>query len=299
MDSSKDDASCKKRDSETNKSEKISPKKIRSVRTHAGDEATASPSVRVNDTDLEQRTASLNNHEPNELFSPATNHHHGSRQTWDLESALHRMVRVGKDISKNEPVEANSSNVDAIGLESSGIESLTSTACLKWRLGHGGDASTIAALCRQASESYRSMQHDMHSTNDITNSLALSPTDELEARLADGLGDEYTPPSVFALLGELCERKCTDDAKLSSELHTVDGNVGAVALMTQVWENGLRMLQIEWLYIRRDHGLSDLLERRLWLRLSTLALMTSSQGIVVKETAKPVALIAHVNEERS
>lgn len=182
----------------------------------------------------------------------------GHRQALDLEVALQRIVRMGdKDESK---------------------EFLSRNRWVNFRIGHAGDASTLAACYRKSRTSGNSsLQKDgKKSSLNVT-----SPEDtSLEVRLAEGLGDEDTPPSIFALLADVE----SDDLD--------EGRLGAAALVSIAWEDASKVLRVEWFYTVDDERFSDvsnLLERRMWLRLSALAMMTSCQmllanGIVARKT---------------
>lgn len=164
---------------------------------------------------------------------------------WDLESALHRISRIGAvqgDVDNTLPTREFLSNDER--------------SWVQFRMGHAGDASTIAACYRRMKASGRT------EAQQLTGAEQKLDDNSLEMWLADGLGDEDTPPAVFALLAEVI----TKDT--SSEL-------GAVALLTQNWQEGKLVLKVEWHY-----GRNDLLARRLWLRLSILGLSLSSDLIV-------------------
>lgn len=167
---------------------------------------------------------------------------------WDLESALHRISRIGA-------VQVDVDNV----LPPREYLSSDEKSWVQYRTGHAGDASTIAAWYRRMKTSGRT------EAQQLAGAEQKGDDNSLELWLADGLGDEDTPPAVFALLAEVI----TKDA--SSEL-------GAVALLTQIWQDGKRLLKVDWHY-----GSSDLLARRLWLRLSILGLILSSE-LIVHET---------------
>ena len=96
----------------------------------------------------------------------------------------------------------------------------------------------------------------------------------LEIRLAEGLGDEDSPPSIFALLADISNDK------------DCDRKLGAVALISYGWVDFTSVLRLDFFYIIKDVQFSDisnLLERRMWLRISTLALMTCNEIVVASE----------------
>lgn len=143
-------------------------------------------------------------------------------RVWDLESALHRIVRLP--------------------------EPFAASKFIRYRLGHSGDASILATL----------YEHHHHPPTSAT-----TDTSSLEVRLAEGLGDEDNPPSLYALLAE-------DE----------ESSLVAVALLTLAWREH-RVLRVEWLHVEASYPQASLLERRLWLRLSTLALLIRAGEVVV------------------
>jgi len=165
-----------------------------------------------------------------------------SKKVWDLESALHHLVR-------------------AKGNEK---EKLSSNTCVSFRVGHAGDVSALASFYR------KSTSEEKQSPNPVSSSS--SEDTSLEVLLAEGLGDEDTPPSVFALLADVYKE---DRSKVPY--------LAAAALLTLGWQENARVLRVEWSAIDRESEVADVLERRLWLRLSTLALMTSCQILIVNE----------------
>jgi hypothetical protein len=90
--------------------------------------------------------------------------------TWDLESALLHVARMGSSV---DPERVASEDGD----ESS----------IKYRVAHSGDASTLAGCYRKLRDSGDSPKENS----------------ALEMWLAEGLGDEDKPPFVFALLAEV------------------------------------------------------------------------------------------------
>ena len=303
----------KKRDSDLGKDEAVLPpdgKKQRSVReSQPADDTTKEP----NETTPEGKI--LNDNQLQDILSDQS-------RTWDLESALHRIVRLGS--SSNLSSTRNNSNKNDISTadanESSNdfLEKISPTTTLNFRMGHAGDASTIAELYRSwqtdtargraepTNETSTDDADDEHGTanREITNQHEATTTaaDDLEVWLADAVGNEDVPPCAFVLIAET--RECSaekdadnndvDKASAPSSPTPSDQNLlVALAIMTQVWEDAARMLRIEWLYVRRDHELAGLIERRMWLRLSTLAIMTQSEGIIVKESVKDLSKDCH------
>lgn len=181
----------------------------------------------------------------------------GRQQALNLEVALRRIVRMGdKDDSK---------------------EFLSQNRWVNFRTGHAGDASSLAASYQKSKSKYGTSQS---SPNDDTGTGTCSTEDtSLEVKLAEGLGDEDTPPSIFALLAEIDE---------ASGDGSGDRTLGAAAIVSIAWEDISKVLRVEWFYVSDDNNFADvvdLLERRMWLRLSALAMMTSCQLLLVNGVA--------------
>ena len=166
---------------------------------------------------------------------------------WDLETALHRIFTCADTTEK---------------------EFLSEDKWLTFRIGHAGDASTIASLYRKTSPVSESELSKDDGKNDEKDEKIKScdDADALELRIATGMGDEDMPPAVFAILAEVV----TND-----DIPTVQ--LGAVALLTLDWDLGQRLLRIEWFYVDETLTEYDLVKRRLWFRLSALALVTARQ----------------------
>mgnify|MGYP006210227951 FL=1 len=62
---------------------------------------------------------------------------------------------------------------------------------------------------------------------------------------------------------------------------TEANQLGGIALVTLAWENSQRLLRVEWFHVDPTMADGEVLGRRLWLRLSALALMTACQLMVV------------------
>jgi hypothetical protein len=192
---------------------------------------------------------------------------------WDLESALLYLVRVegAKEYITNDK-----------------------STWVTFRAGHAGDASTIASLYRQSKR--RNMQENSPEleTAQIDNNSEeeSSVSSMLEVWLADGMGDEDTPPSVYSLLAHVHTGTTIQDpspaASESSTTPTTTATtttLGAVSLLTLAWTDGERILRVEWMHV--DPSLSpevtSTLEKRLWLRMSSLSWMTACQLLTVDE----------------
>ena len=96
-----------------------------------------------------------------------------------------------------------------------------------------------------------------------------APSASLEIWLADGLGNEDIPPSLFALMAQV--KKSGEGSK----------KLAAVALLTLAWENSTRVLRVEWFQVDPQVEHSRLIERRMWLRLAALSLQTACELHVV------------------
>ena len=188
----------------------------------------------------------------NESYQPTKS---ANRRVLDLEVALQQIVNTGKkDESK---------------------EYLSETKWVQFRVGHASDASTLATFYRES----RRNKRDERASDAKVNLLNLSKVEDtsLEIRLAEGLGDEDSPPSIFALLAEVV---CGNGG---------DRNLVAAALVSSGWEDSAEAMIVKMLYVseeKYDSDIADLLERRMWLRLSALALMTSNEMIVEQSVTK-------------
>jgi hypothetical protein len=187
---------------------------------------------------------------------------------WDLESALQYIVSVETK------------------------ESLNDTNTVSFRVGHAGDASTISNLYQQ-SQATKSPEFELRKTTSTTTTTTTTtePEEEssslLELWLAEGMGDEDTPPSLHILLAHINNGSGSGPSQLA-----------AIALLTISWEEDTRMLRVEWLYIdpSLDRPVGLTLERRLWLRLSSCALLTACQLVQVEEDLTSVGAAKTVTE---
>lgn len=169
--------------------------------------------------------------------------------TWDIESALHRLVH-----ESNTP-----------------MEFLSDRTSVSFRVGDAGDASVIAKCYQEvASDKEGTLGGGISALEDDDGTGENLKNDSLELWLENGLGDEGRPPCVFALLA---------DVYVTSEQES--RLLGAVALLTVAWEHSQRLLRVEWFHVDSTLADGDILGRRLWLRLSALALMTACQVLVV------------------
>ena len=173
-----------------------------------------------------------------------------SGRALDLEVSLQRVVRLGeKDESK---------------------EYLSKTKWIQFRVGHASDASTIANFYRRSTTNNSDENHVLDNKLNTCSTSQREDT-SLEVRLAEGLGDDDSPPSIFALLADVV----CDDAD--------DRDLVAAAVISSGWEASTNVIIVKMIYVSDEAKFSDiaeLLERRMWLRLSALALMTSNEMIV-------------------
>lgn len=267
------DAPKKKRDNEVVAISEEKPKKLRANKSESDqhNDATARASAAPNVLEEEagpsskkqNAVAKEKNYEKSFQKSPAresvaakeeptivTNHPHpepitfrtmASSHPLDLEAAIQRVVKPGN--SSDETTK----------------EYLDRGHWIVFRQGHAGDVSDLAAL-------YRSQI----SSPSNSSSASSSEDTSLEVRLAEGFGDEDTPPSIVALLVDVFSEEDADPAL-----------GGAAILSSGLHENMTRILRVEWMAIDRNQD--DVLQRRLWLRLGVLAKMTASSLFVVDQ----------------
>lgn len=187
---------------------------------------------------------------------------------WDLESALRYLIQVEGDVK-----EYLGENSDA-------------TPWVTFRAGHAGDASVIAQWYRNSSGMESPEMEVSKAEESGESGQDESKTSMLELWLADGLGDEDTPPAIHALLAQVHGN--------SEDGNGITSALGAVGLLTLAWDQGERTLRVEWIHIDStiEKTFATVLEQRIWLRISALAHMTACQLVVVDEslisqTAKP------------
>ena len=158
--------------------------------------------------------------------------------SWDLESALHHVVSMGDGCK----------------------EFLSDDAWVIFRVGHVGDASALEKCYRKSRKGGENE--------------SVTP-EQMEVRLADGLGDEDNPPSIFALIGDL-----------KSKSEDVSEDLAAVALFGG--DDNSEVVRVEFIHVNGSlpPAIASILERRLWLRLSALSLLLSYDIIVEQDTRK-------------
>lgn len=156
-------------------------------------------------------------------------------------------------------------------------EPVSELSWISFRVGHAGDISALATLIRKSDAIQPKQEERNDKVTQIKQHSVTSLVTEdssLEVRLADGLGDEDNPPSIFAVL---------------VDIHTNDkeSKLVAGALVSLTWEESSKVLYIEWMYVDKDVlGTKDLIgviERRLWLRICTLSVVTSCEKVVGKK----------------
>lgn len=147
-------------------------------------------------------------------------------------------------------------------------EYLSKEEWVVFRIGNAGDAGLLAALQRKDGKVESSKES--HPEKKRKSSAVQSDERSLEMKLSEALGDEDTPPAIFALISDVYSDESTH-------------HVGASAMMYLGIEEGTRALMVDWIYVDENSDVSDVLRRRLWLRLSTIAMLTSSLHIVVPD----------------
>lgn len=185
---------------------------------------------------------------------------------WDLETAMHRLVNES-DTPK---------------------EFLSENTSVSFRVGNAEDASVIATWYREMEDATKGKTAEV-ATND--NAIGENgKNDSLELWLQEGFGDERTPPCIFALLADLYVKSDHPESRPPSSCEQISDcdrgveetvTLGACALFTLAWEHSQRLLRVEWFHVDPTMVDGEVLGRRLWLRLSSLALMTACQVMVV------------------
>jgi len=164
----------------------------------------------------------------------------------DIESALHRLF-------------------DQEGTK----ERLSNQTAVTFRAGHAGDAPAIASCFKHAKEASRKKSDDKTRRKKCDQQESSSPS--LELSLSEAMGDEDTPPSIFSILADISPSSKEEDG-----VSRPTKRLGAVALFNLTWKENQRMLRMEWLHVNKSLPEAQVLERRIWLRLSSLALMTGA-----------------------
>ncbi|CAB9527187.1 expressed unknown protein [Seminavis robusta] len=128
-------------------------------------------------------------------------------------SELSSSNKENPPVVENQDLESALSYVASIG--EGRTESLSSDATLSFRVGHAGDASTLANWYKKSMASRNNNPDNHHpdgeKSQEIINSESPSKPDKsasaddspLELWLVDGLGDEGIPPSLFALIADV------------------------------------------------------------------------------------------------
>ena len=169
----------------------------------------------------------------------------------DIETSLHRLFQ--QDVTE---------------------ERLSEHTSVLFRVGHAGDAPAIESCYREAQIANRvevkvqAEPGDKSKSSERKNSEQEASSSSLEHWLSEAIGDEDTPPSVFSILA--------DTASSSKEEDMPRKRLGAVALFTLAWKDSQRMLRLEWFHVDKSLPETRVLKRRMWLRLSALALMTGA-----------------------
>ena len=195
-----------------------------------------------------------------------------------------------------------------------------------FRVGHSGDAARIASLYQRATaplamntatptaatsvattsvstnktsttnNDKETKKREAHDKTSNSNSSSANNGDDdnhaFELRLADGLGDENTPPAIYALLVEVQRRdsihaKDEENSKNSINRNSSSAVLGAVVLLTASSHHPQQQqpqqpqkqqyqctVRVEWKHIDATVVRSvHVLERRILVRLAALALL--------------------------
>ena len=150
-----------------------------------------------------------------------------------------------------------------------------------FRVGHAGDASTIANWYRKEQRVLQDESPELKKQPEDTEDDGEETT--LEISIAEGMGDEGNPPSLYSLVAHVHCLDSSESSPKKSPSKTSTKALGAVALMTVAFANDERILRVEWISINSDlpHEAAKTLEQRMWLRLSTLSVMTACQVVTV------------------
>jgi hypothetical protein len=206
---------------------------------------------------------------PVSLFSASKTQ--SSKKIWDIESALLYLVQVEGDFT----------------------EYLThdKSTWVTFRVGHAGDASTIASWYRRAKQMAEEEDEEENPELDIKPARTGEEEEEttsnmLEVWLADGMGDEGNPPSLFSLVAhvhKINESPANDSKESSPSNKTTTKSMGAAALLTITFADKERVLRVEWMGMHPglSREVTSILQQRMWLRLSTLSVMTACQVVEV------------------
>jgi len=203
-------------------------------------------------------------------------------RVWDLESALLYLTQspiVETDGGEKEFLSKKQSN---------------NVPWVSFRVGHAGDVSTIANWYRQSilldmpEPEFLEVKRTTEDGDDDDESKEeeTSPSSMLEVWLAEGLGDEDNPPAVHALIVQVHQEQKDREEEDDDETKIMT-TIGGVVLLTIGWEGECeRVLHIPWIHFD-THNLPQptvrLLERRTWLRITTLSQMISCEAIHIDE----------------
>jgi len=196
-------------------------------------------------------------------------------------------------------------NKEILGKNSEGEE-----MWVTFRIGHAGDASSLAALCKkrkgqsnkrrrnddvncaegESKKECNSLREDKKAKLDKTVVETCASEDEhdseLEMRLSSGFGDEQIPPAFHAIIVEINSTK-NDSAenrkKSKIQEKALNVNVlGGAAIVTLDWDacNSARVLRVELLKVdERYSSIVDLLMRRMLLRISALGILINATAV--------------------
>eukprot|EP00980_Cylindrotheca_fusiformis_P007075 scaffold1482_cov120-Cylindrotheca_fusiformis.AAC.17 len=272
MEGSGDDTRKKR---QVDPSEEEKPKKVRVENSPTKARrllvATATPTSQAPDADVVAPShASVNS--PIRKPKVAASKIRSNPKVWDMESALLYLVQVEGDFKE--------------------YLSHDQSTWVTFRAGHAGDASAIASWYRRdkqlAEEKDEEENPELDKQPVRARNAEEAPSSMLEVWLADGMGDEGNPPSCFSLIADVHKvseptESDTKESPKPSPVAKPTKTMGAAALLTIAFVNNERVLRVEWMRMHTDLApeVATILQQRMWLRLSTLSVMTACQLVEV------------------
>lgn len=192
--------------------------------------------------------------------------------------------KEGTKLRKMDPTGCNDPAVQPVDIETAlhrlfqqdgAKEILSDDTTVMFRAGHAGDAPAIESCYREATKATHLSANEKTETESSDDdkkrerkNSEQEPSSSLELWLSEAMGDEDTPPSVYSILADVSSSSISD-VKPTKRL-------GAVALFSLAWKDNQRMLRMEWCHVDKSLPEAQVLERRMWLRLSALSLMTGA-----------------------
>eukprot|EP00978_Attheya_sp_CCMP212_P028616 scaffold99334_cov56-Attheya_sp.AAC.3 len=216
---------------------------------------------------------------------------HSSRPCLDIETALSVILPDhSSTIRSSNNHHNNQADHDKEWLSNDSAED-PKRDYLRFRVGHAGDAAALATFYNTATTAAvkTDVEEDTDTTTPAAAATAANETTEeeaqaslLELRLADGFGDEQRPPAFYAILTHVCRDIMVDNNNDTSKTaidettRIVEKELRGAAVVTLEWCSSQqeRVLNVEFFHVAASHEYSELIQRRLLLRLSALALAT-------------------------